>query len=190
MSASNNPSHPDWQALVDHWFGDAEPAVADTIDAHLMACDACGAEFDTIAALSQGVREAFRQGRVGTVLTAAFVEQLKAGGRHVREYRVPAGGSVTCTVAPQDDLLVSRLDARLSDVRRLDAVFSFSFAPGQEMRLSDVPFDAQASEFLFAPKIAEVRRQPAHDFVVRLLAVDDAGEREIGRYTFHHRVAP
>lgn len=182
-------THPDGQALVDHWFGDADPAVADAIDEHLMACDACGAEFDAIAALAQGVRDAFAHGRVATVLPAAFVERLKAAGRRVREYRVPAGGSVACTVAPDDDLLVSRLETRLAGVRRLDAVFSFSFAPGEETRLADLPFDAGAGEILFAPQLAEVRRQPSHDFVVRLLAVDDAGDREIGRYTFHHQAA-
>lgn len=51
-----------------------------------------------------------------------------------------------------------------------------------------MPFDAAAGEVLFAAKLSEVRGQPAHELVVRLLAVDDAGEREIGRYTFHHQV--
>jgi hypothetical protein len=42
---------------------------------------------------------------------------------------------------------------------------------------------------LFTPKMAEVRRHPSHDMVVRLLAMDDAGERELGRYTFHHQAS-
>jgi len=180
--------HPDWQALVDHWFGDGDPAAADTIDEHLMHCDACGAEFDAIAALSQGVRAAFGQGRVATVLSVPFVERLKAAGRRVREYRVAPGGSVACAVAPDDDVLVSRLETRLQGVQRLDAVYTFSFAPDQETRLADLPFDPDAAEVLLAPPIAEVRRQPSHEFVVRLVAVDDRGvDREIGRYSFQHR---
>jgi hypothetical protein len=34
-----------------------------------------------------------------------------------------------------------------------------------------------------------VRRYPTHQMVVRLLAVDAAGERELGRYTFNHQAS-
>jgi hypothetical protein len=43
-------------------------------------------------------------------------------------------------------------------------------------------------EVLFTPRLAETRAAPAHDLLVRLLAVDDAGgRRELGHYTMHHR---
>jgi hypothetical protein len=184
---THDRSHPDWQAVVDYWLGDTDGAATEAIDEHLLHCDACGALFDELVALGRGVRDAFSHGLVPSVLTPGLVERLKASGRRVREYQVPAGGSVLCSVAPEDEVLVSRVGAPLGGVRRLDAVLSYSFAPGEEQRLVDLPFDAAAGEVLFAPKLAEVRRQPEHDFVVRLLAVGDAGEREIGRYTFHHR---
>lgn len=185
---THDRTHPDWQALVDYWLGDTDAAATEAIDEHLLHCDACGAEFDELVALARGVRDAFSQGLVPSVLTQAFVERLKASGRRVHEYRVPPGGSVLCSVAPDDEVLVSRVGAPLRDVRRLDAVLSYSFAPGEPQRLVDVPFDAAAGEVLFAAKLSEVRGQPAHELVVRLLAMDDAGEREIGRYTFHHQV--
>lgn len=178
--------HPDWQALVDYWLGDADAAAAEAIDEHLLRCDDCGALFDEIVALGRGVREAFSQGLVPSVLTPSFVEHFKSSGRRVREYRVPAGGSVHCAVTPEDELLVSRVGAPLAGVQRLDALFSFSFAPGEEQRLHDLPFDAAAGELLLAPKLAEVRRLPSHEVTLRLLSVGDAGEREIARYTFHH----
>jgi hypothetical protein len=121
------------------------------------------------------------------MLSARFVERLKAAGRRVREYRVPHNGSVVCSVAPEDDVLVSHLDAPLQGVTRLDAVFALSLQPGHEARVQDIPFDATRGEVLFAPKLAEVRTLPSHQLVVRLLAVDAAGEREVGSYTFHHR---
>ena len=154
-----------------------------------MHCDACGAAFDEVVSLSRGVRDAFAHGAVPSMLTAAFVERLKAAGRRVREYRVPHNGSVLCSVAPDDDLLVSRLAAPLHGVTRLDAVFALSFTPGHEERLEDVPFDAVAGEVVFAPKLAEVLQLPTHDFMVRLIAVDEAGERPVGHYTFHHQAA-
>lgn len=179
--------HLDWPTLVDYWLGDTDEPATDAIELHLMSCDACGETFDEIAALAQGVREAFSSGRIASFVSAGFVERLKAAGRRVREYRVPAGGSVTCSVTPEDEMLISRIAAPLGGVRRLDAVIIASFAPGHEERLSDLPFDPDAGEVVFAPRLAEVRRQPSHELVVRLLAVEDAGEREIGRYTFVHQ---
>jgi len=180
-------THPDWQALVDYWLGDTDAAATEAIDEHLLRCDDCGAVFDEIVALARGVRDAFSRGLVPSVLTPDLVARVKASGRRVREYAVPPGGSVQCAVAPDDELLVSRLRAPLAGVRRLDALFSVSVAPGEEQRLQDLPFDAKAGELLLAHKLAEVRRLPSHDVTLRLLSVDDAGEREIARYTFHHR---
>ncbi len=182
-------THLEPDALLDYWLGGTDDAATETIDAHLLQCDACGAALDGVIALSRGVKEAFRGGAVPSMLSAPFVERLKAAGRRVREYHVPHNGSVVCSVAPEDDLLVSRLAAPLHGVTRLDALFALSFAPGGEKRLSDVPFDAAAGEVLFAPKLTEVRGLPSHEMVVRLLAVDAAGEREVGHYTFHHQAA-
>jgi len=179
--------HPDWQALVDYWLGDTDAAATEAIDEHLLRCDDCGAVFDEIVALARGVRDAFSRGLVPSALTPDLVARVKASGRRVREYAVPPGGSVHCAVAPDDELLVSRMRAPLAGVRRLDALFSFSFAPGEAQRLQDLPFDPEAGELLLAHKLAEVRRLPSHDVTLRLLSVDDAGEREIARYTFHHR---
>jgi hypothetical protein len=182
-------AHPDWDTLVDYWLGDTDAVVTEAIDEHLMHCDACGTAFDEVVALSRGVRDTFAHGAVPSMLTAAFVDRLKAAGRRVREYRVPHNGSVLCSVAPDDDLLVSWLAAPLRDVTRLDAVFAVSLMPGHEKRLEDVPFDAAGGEVVFAPKLAEVLQHPTHDFTVRLIAVDETGERQVGHYTFHHQAA-
>jgi hypothetical protein len=182
--------HLDSDTLLDYWLGDTDAARTEAIDAHLMGCDACGALLDEVIALTRGVREAFVRGEVPSMVTGAFVERLKAAGHQVHEYRVPRNGNVVCSLAPGDDQLVSRLDAPLAGVTRVDAVFTFSFAPGRPERLHDIPFDAASGQVLFAPKMSFVRQQPSHDFVVRLLAVDPAGERELGHYTFHHVGTP
>ena len=184
-------THLDRDALLDYWLGDTDADATEAIDAHLMACDDCGAVLDDVIALSRGVRDAFARGEVASMVTGAFVERLKAAGHQVHEYRVPRNGSVVCALAPGDDQLVSRLlDAPLAGVSRVDAVFTFSFAPGQPERLHDIPFDAASGEVLFAPKMSVVRQLSSHDFVVRLLAVDAGGERELGHYTFHHQRNP
>ena len=187
MSVNIDAGHVERDALLDYWLGDTDAAATEAIDAHLMHCDACGARLDEVIALARGVRAAFDHGEVQAMVSGPFVERLQAAGRQVHEYRVPHNGSVVCSLAPGDDQLISRLDAPLAGVTRVDAEFAFSFAPGRRERMQDIPFDAARGEVLFAPKMSAVRQQATHDFVVRLLAVDAAGERELGRYTFHHQ---
>ena len=148
-----------------------------------LGCEACSAGLAEVQVLVEGVRRAFDAGHVAAVLTPGFVERLRARGMRVREYAVPLNGSVNCTVAPEDQLLVGRLQAPLAGVERLDLLVSDE----GEHRLADVPFDAAAGEVVMAPGIAALRRRPAHRQVVRLVAVEQGGERMVGEYTFNHR---
>jgi hypothetical protein len=176
-----------WKRLVDYWLGDTDPATTEAIDEHLMHCDACGERFDAVVALGRGTRGAFARGQVAAVLSAAFVDQLKAAGVRVREYLVPRNGGVNCTVTPEDELLVGRMRAPLAGVQRVDALVRLSLDPGREERLADLPFDPQAGEVVLLPRVETVRGLPSHELQVRLLAVGHEGEREIGRYAFRHR---
>jgi len=188
---SGAPAHLSQETLVDYWLGDADASTTDRVDEHLLSCDACGAALDELIALAGGVRETFRTGRVPAVLPPSFIEQLEEeAGLRLREYRLEHNGSVNCTLAPDDDLLVSRLAAPLQGVRRLDIHAEASVAPGAGERLVDVPFDARRGEVLFVSRVADIRAMPAHDLQVTLLSVEPAGERELGRYTFHHRPWP
>jgi hypothetical protein len=121
-------------------------------------------------------------------MSAGFAQRLAGQGMKVREYRLPPGGSVNCSVAPDDDLLVSRLalPPLPAGLQRLDLHVELSLAPGVRHVRHDIPFDAQAGEVVQVVKLAEVRRRPAHTLQATLVAVDGGGERELGRYTFHH----
>jgi hypothetical protein len=178
------------ETLLDYWLHDCDAATTDTVDAHLMQCDACGQALDGLIALGDGVRGTFRAGAVAAVTSGPFVQRLAAQGLKVREYRLPHNGSVNCTVAPDDELLVSYLEAPLQGVGRLDAVAQLSIEPDVQHRFEDIPFDARAGEVLYMPKVSEVRQLPAHTYELTLLAVESGGMREVGRYTFHHRPWP
>jgi hypothetical protein len=180
------PGHPDLRRLLDYWFGDLSPMDMEGVDVHLFGCDACGALVDSIAALGQGTREAFAAGCVASVGGPRFVGQLVAQGLRVREYRVPCNGSVNCSAAPQDKVLVGRLQVTLQGVQRLDLAADFD-SGGDTVWLRDVPFDAGSAEVVLLPALAAVRRMPAHVMRVRLVAVEDTGTRELGHYDFHHR---
>jgi hypothetical protein len=86
-----------------------------------------------------------------------------------------------------EDAVVSRMQAPLAGVKRVDALRRLEVG-GQvlESRLEDVPFDPAAGEVLHLPSPAWVRRLPANTLRVQLVAVDEAGERTLGEYTFAH----
>lgn len=188
MSAAS--SHLPCETLLDYWLRETDPATTERVDEHLMQCDACGGELDRLVALGEGVRGAFRQGFVMAVASDALVRQLDAQGLRIREYRLPRDGSVHCTVAPDDDVLVTRLEAPLQGVARLDAVAHRSTEPGVQHRLEDLPFEEKAGEVLYVSPVAAVRQLPAHTMELTLLAVEEGGTRELGRYTFHHSPWP
>jgi hypothetical protein len=177
--------HLAFEDLVEYWLDEFDDARTQSIDMHLLACEACGAQLDEVVALSQGVREAFAKGLVHSFLSTAFIARLVESGMRIREYLIPRNGSVNCSVTEQDELLVSRLVAPLEGVGRVDVAVRLSLKAGEEWAY-DVPFDVTSGQVLVAPKISQVRKLPTHDVYIRLLAVDDSGSREIAHYTLHH----
>jgi hypothetical protein len=173
--------------LLAYWLRETDASATDAVDEHLMQCETCGQALDAMVALGEGVREAFRAGAVAAITGRAFVQRLAAQGLRIREYRLPHNGSVNCTVAPDDDLLVSRLEAPLTGVQRLDAVIELSIEPGVRRELHDIPFDAEAGEVVQVVNVTQVKALPEHVMHLRLLAVDPVGRREVGRYEFRHR---
>jgi hypothetical protein len=177
------------EQLLDYWLRDSDAASTDAVDEHLMQCDACGQALDALVALGQGIRDAVRAGAVAAVMSAGFTQRLAARGVKVREYRLAPGGSVNCSVAPDDELLVSRLalPPLPAGVQRLDLHVELSLQPGVRHERHDIPFDPQAGEVVYVVKLAEVRRRPAHTVQATVVAVADDSEQVVGRYVFNHQ---
>jgi hypothetical protein len=169
--------------LLEYWLGELDEAKEARLDEHLLGCSHCCANLQGLVDLGGEIRAAMREGAIQVVLPDAFVKQLAAGPLRLREYRVPHNGSIHCTVAPDDDLLITRLDAPLSGVERLDVE---RLGEGFVERLRDVPFDAATGEVVLTSRIERIRALPASTLRMRLLAVAPAGERLVGEYTFHH----
>ena len=177
--------HPDFAKLAGYWLAEPPRAEAESLEEHLFGCAQCAARLEWLAALSEGVRAALRAGTIGMVLSAPFVEAMKRAGLRLREYRVDPGGRVDCTIARDDDAVVGRVRAPLAGVKRLDLLEDIDEGR-QSLELRDVPFDAAAGEVLFMLQPAALKRMPAHIGRVRLVAVDEAGRRTLGEYTFSH----
>lgn len=189
MSNAGCPAPLGFEALVEYWLGEIDAGKAAAVDEHLLGCGECSSRLHGLVDLAEGIRALVRQGSVRAVVTDAFLRRLAAHGLRLRQYRVPHNGSVHCTVAPDDDLVVSRLQAPLAGIERVDVVvFGASTVPRE--RLRDVPFDPAAGELVYTVNATEVRALPASTNRVQLVAVDRPGERVLGEYAFIHTPWP
>jgi hypothetical protein len=178
--------HLDLDSLIAWWTGEQDAKSEEAIELHLLGCGDCSRALTRLLDLRDGVRRAFTQGEVRAFVTAGFVARAAAAGLHIREYRVAVNGSVNCTVAPDDDLLVARLEAPLAGLTRLDVRSSTSGIEGVSV-LEDVPFDSGADEIIITPSMSFLRSRSFRQRF-ELVAVSEGQERLIGSYTFHHSV--
>jgi hypothetical protein len=175
--------------LAEYWLGELDELNEARVEEHLLGCGSCSGALQELADLGGGIRALVRDGAVGAVVTDAFVERLAAAGLRLREYRVPLNGSVNCTVAPDDDVMVTRLQAPLAGVDQVDLIMLD--VPGQgPFRLRDIPFDPATGEVVLTTRIAPLRASPAATGRMHLVAVARDGERMIGEYTFNHTPWP
>jgi hypothetical protein len=171
---------------MDYWLAVLPAAAEDAVEHHLMTCDDCGDRFRDTIALADGLRALARSGALRVTVSDLFVKHAAETGLRVREYAPPSGGSIQCTVAVDDDLLVARLAADLTAAPRVD--LSWCDARGVErIRMADIPIRPDAGSVICQQSITWAKAGPTSTMTARLLAVDDAGdERLLGEYTFHH----
>ncbi|HEV8393733.1 MAG TPA: hypothetical protein VGQ37_05630 [Vicinamibacterales bacterium] len=175
----------DASALMDYWLGLLSPDAEETLEAHLLACDACGDRLRSTIALTESLRTLARSGSLQVVVSERMVKQAEHQGHRVRQYATQPGESVQCTVAADDDFLIARLAADVSRAPRVD--LSWCDAQGAEWRrMADIPVRADAGEVLCQWAITIAKASPSNTMVARLLAVDEQGESLLGEYTFHH----
>lgn len=180
--------HLELEKLAAYWLGELPAAEAEKAEEHFFACEACAGRLEWLAELSDGVRTAVRTGALGMVVSARFIEAMKRAGMRLREYRTDPGITTQCTIRADEDAVISRIRAPLTGVTRLDMVNRLEVggvAQG-EVRVEDLPFDAASGELVFIPPPAALKKMPAHTLRVRLVAVQEAGERVLGDYTFAH----
>lgn len=171
---------------MDYWLGALPSAAEESVEEHLMGCDHCGDRLREVVALAEGLQTLARSGSLQVVISDQFVKHAGEMGQRVRQYAPPQGGSVQCTVAADDDLLVARLAADLSGAARVD--LSWRDAHGVEvLRMADVPVRADVHTVICQQSITFAKASASGTLVARLLAVDTEGaEQLLGEYTFHH----
>jgi Putative zinc-finger len=183
MSAPGCSAPISFDALVDYWFDELAANEEERVEEHLLGCAVCSRRLGSLVTLGAGIRAAFRNGAVGAVISPALLDEMKREGLRLREYPVGPGGSVNCTISAADDAVVSRLQVNLAGASRIDLELLSELGAG---RLTDIPFEPSADEVLFCPPAARLKQAPAFVQRIRLLAVDETGERALGDYTFVH----
>lgn len=178
--------HPiDPAVLADYWLAELPEAEEGRVEEHLFSCEECSRQLESIAQLGRGLRALAEQGNLPMIVTPDFLDRLIRKGLRTRQYSVPAGGRVECTVTDQDDLLISRIGADLHGVDRLD--LAICGVSGEErMRLRDIPFRPADPEVILNYPIGLARRSGPDLLIIKLLAVTAHNERVLGEYTFNH----
>jgi hypothetical protein len=185
---SPTPAHPSFEQLVAYWLDALPAAELDTVESHYLGCGECSARLAGLAGLGSELRAIAAQGAAPAVFPAAFIDRLRSAGVRFREYRMGPGGSVLCTIRPEDDLVLARLEAPLAGVERLDFVFEETEGGAtRRMRFEDVPFDRAAGAVMVMPDSPAMRSLGVAIARASLVAVEPGGERVLGRYTFNHR---
>jgi len=183
---SNCPNPIDAAILADYWMGVLPASEEETVEEHLLGCDACGERLREVIALAEGVRNLAREGSLRMVVSDTFLERAAQEGLRIRQYAPPPGGGVQCTVTPEDDLVIGRLAAKLEGAKRVD----LSICDGQgteQLRLSDIPVNPGAGSVIVQESITFLKAAPNNTMILRLVTVDESGgDHLLGEYTFNH----
>ena len=172
--------------LADYWLAALPQPDEHAVEEHLFACDDCGARLRQIIALAEGIRALARQGSLLMIVNDTFVDRVAGEGLHVRQYAPPNGGSIACTVTAEDDFLIGRLTADLSQAKRVDLSICDEHRT-EQIRMPDIPFHPDAGSVVFQQSITYAKAAASQTRIARLVAVDEAsGERLLGEFTFNH----
>ena len=176
----------DIKVLADYWLAALEGPVEEAVEEHLFDCDKCGDRLRELIALAEGVRELARSGSLRMIVSETFLKSAAEKGLRIRQYAAAVGGSVECTVTAEDDILIGRLAANLSDVRRIDLCIC-NDAGIEQNRLRDIPFHPGASSVICQESITFAKAAPTSRLIYRLVSVDETGsDHPLGEYTFNH----
>jgi len=185
MKPCQSPTNHD--LLAAYWLGELPEEEEHKLEEHVFQCAYCSTRLEALARQAAGIKAAVQASAITLAITPQFLEHLKREGLRFREYRAQPGETVHCAIGAEDDAVVSRLQAKLVGVKRVDAVKSTEVGGRTERwRVQDVPFDEAAGEVLLTPPTPALRRMPDYTWRVQLLAVEEGRDRLLGEYTFAH----
>lgn len=172
------------EAIVDYWVDHG--TTDEALEEHVYACDACATRLAWIAAVGDVMPAVLeRRGGRRMMLTADAVEHLARRGVRMRQYHFPENREIACTVAHDDDLLVSWIPVDLADDEELAGVL---LGPDdvELFRFHDAAVDRANQMLIMADPAEDILPLPDARLRLRLTATGPRGLREVGEYIFNH----
>src|SRR6185295_8978629 len=127
-----------------------------------------------------------RKGSIRMIVSDVFLQRAAEGGLKVREYLVPSGGSVECTVTAEDDILIGRLETSMEGANRVDICICNENGV-EQLRMPDIPVHSGTTRIACQESIRFMKSAPSLKMIMKLVTFDDTGtERTLGEYAFNH----
>jgi hypothetical protein len=172
-----------FETLVALWSGDLASEAAESLEAHLFACDTCAETSDRLGALVTGLR-----GLIPPVISHGYRDRLLARGMRVRQTPVEASVQAEARFNAEVDLLVHVLRGDLSRADRVDLEVLDETKQTTHFHFQHVPFDARTGEVLVAcQRHFEHMSEVPGDPVFRVLAFEKGARRHVGDYFVRHQ---
>jgi hypothetical protein len=171
------------ERLADYWAHDLPDADVPEIEAHLFSCAGCSARLEAIALVAGGVAVLARQGRISGIISRALLNRLQRDGVRIRQYTLHPGETVPCAAFPDDDVIVTAMNADLTGRRTVS--LTVTGQGGMPLgTLEDVPVSESSDGVLWANPGALVRSMPSQQLRLTLRSGD--GVEVIAEYVLDH----
>lgn len=164
-------------------LGELQGAEALAVEDHVLGCDACATVLERLLDLGEHVAAAIRDGGALMLAGRGLVERLARDRMVTRTYRIARGGQVACTVDAEDVYTAVHLALDTHGLRQIDLVYE---SPSAGFRIADVPFDPAGDEVVFVQPGEYLRTLSTERKTLRLVAVEDTGDRVLGEYVLNH----
>jgi hypothetical protein len=153
------------------------------VEDHVVRCTECAATLERLLDVGERVATLTRTGQVYLLAGTGLIRVLERERMITRNYRMPPGGQVFCTVDASDIYTAMHLGLDTRGVRRLDLVYE---AASGGWRIEDFPFDPAEPEIVFALPGSYLRTLPSERKTIKAVAVDQGSERVIAEYVLNH----
>jgi hypothetical protein len=171
------------ERLADYWANDLPDVEVSEIEAHLFSCAGCSGRLEAAASVAGGVVALARQGRISGIISRALLNRLQRDGVRIRQYTLHPGETVPCAAFPDDDVIVTAMNADLTGRRTVSLTVT---GPGGMPlgTLEDVPVSRSSGGVLWANPGALVRSMPSQQLRLTLRSGD--GTEVIAEYVLDH----
>ena len=174
------------EIVFDYWTSDADASTRARVEAHMFDCAACAARIGDADAFVRALRALVRQGRIRSFVTDETLNRLAHDGARMRGYTVDAGATLHCAVWEEDEVVVTRLRADLSEVTAVDVTMRLDGGEVLE-RTRDVPVAVGARDLVMMLPASVVRQMPMAPVRLTLTDPADTERRVIAEYVFDHQ---